>query len=188
MSQAQSSKSPHAVGLISNGGTQRYLLEAESTTGLTAWKLDDGTILVSQAAQVSLQRSDAVAFWSCAGYQDTTPAGKIISFDCHGNALTKLDVTGLAGLRLLDCSFNELAKLPLGGLAELEALDVDNNRLTSLDVCELHALRVLNCANNRLKRLDVSKLGRLQILDCSGNQIRAINVNNCPELQDVKTR
>lgn len=187
MSQAQSSHSPHAVGLISNGGSQRYLLEAESTTGFTAWKLDDGTILVSQAAQVSLQRSNSISFWSCAGFQDTTPAGKIISFDCHGNALTKLNVTGLTELRLLDCSFNKLTKLPLGGLLELEALDADDNRLTSLDVHQLHALRVLNCANNRLKRLDVSKLGRLQILDCSGNQIPAINVDDCTALRDAKT-
>lgn len=187
MSQAQSFHTPHTVGFISNGGSQRYLLEAESTTGFTAWQLDDGTILVSEAKQVSLTRSNAVAFWSCAGYQDTMPAGKIISFDCHGNALTKLDVTRLTGLRLLDCSFNKLTKLPLSGLVELEALDADNNRLTRLDVRELRVLRVLNCANNRFKRLDVSKLGRLQILDCSGNQILAINVDDCPALKDAKS-
>lgn len=187
MSQAQSSHSPNRSGLISNGGSQRYLLEAESTTGYTAWQLDDATILVSEATQVSLQRSNAISFWSCAGYQDTTPAGKIISFDCHGNALIKLDVTGLTGLQFLDCSFNKLAWLSLNGLTELEALDADDNRLTNLDVRQLHGLRVLNCANNRLKRLDVSALARLQILDCSGNQIRAINLDGCAELRDSKT-
>lgn len=173
-------------GYLSNGGAQRYLLEAESTTGFMAWKLADGTTLVSDALQVSLVASPSLTFWPCAGYMDTTPAGKILSFDCHGNELTHLDVRGLAGLEYLDCSFNRLRELPLDGLTELEALDTDNNRLADLDVRGLPALRVLNCAGNKLRRLDVSGLAGLQILDCSNNPLVSLVRMGCTSLQDVR--
>jgi hypothetical protein len=171
-------------GYISNGDVQRYMLEADSTTGFVAFRLEDGTTLVSQAEQVSLQASPSIHFWACAGYQDTTPAGSILSFDCHGNALTKLDVRALARLEYLDCSFNNLVELPLDGLTELQALDVDNNQLTTLEVRNLHELRVLNCANNRLTRLDLSGMCALQVLDCSGNPLSAPELDGCVALQD----
>lgn len=177
-----------AAGHLSNGGKKRYLLEAESTTGFVAWKLADGTILVSGTTHVSIKPTRSVSFWACAGYRDTTPAGKIVLFDCHDNALTKLDVRGLTGLEFLDCSNNRLSKLPLDGLTELEALDADNNHLTSLAVRHLHALRVLNCAGNRLTRLDLSGMSGLQILDCSGNPIKTLKLDGCDSLQEDAAR
>ena len=175
------------VGFIFNDGTQRYLLEAESSTGFVAWKMADGTILISEAMQVSLAASASVEFWPCAGYQDTTPDGFIISFDCHGCAVTQLDVRGLTGLEYLDCSFNALRELPLDGLTDLESLNANNNQLTGLYVRGLQALRVLNCAHNRLRRLDLSGLAGLQILDCSDNPILAFHHDGCTSLQDVKS-
>jgi hypothetical protein len=128
------------VGFLSNGGAQRYLLEAESTTGFVAWQITDGTILISEAKQVSLKSSQSVSFWSCAGYTDTTPAGKITFFDCHDNSLTQLDVRALAGLEFLDCSFNQLSRLPLDGLTELElhALCIEANT----DLCKELRMRI----------------------------------------------
>ena len=175
-----------AIGCLANDGVQRYMLEAESTTGFVAWKMADGTTLISDAMQVSLAASESILFWACAGYQDTTPAGRIISFDCHGNRLTSLDVRGLTDLQYLDCSFNELRELPLDGLTELEALDVDDNHLACLDVRGLLALRVLNCAGNRLRSLDLSGLGGLQILDCSDNPGIAVRTQGCTGLRDSK--
>jgi hypothetical protein len=174
------------IGCFSNDGAQRYLLEAESTTGFVAWKTADGTTLISEAMQVSLAASLSIRFWPCAGYEDTTPAGRILSFDCHGNALTYLDVRGLTGMQYLDASFNQLRELPLDDLTALEALDADNNQLTSLMVRRLQALRVLNCAHNRLRSLDVSGLAGLQIIDCSDNPILAFRHDGCTSLQDVK--
>jgi hypothetical protein len=158
-----------AIGFAANGGTKRYLIEAESTTGFVAWRLDDGTILVNPAETVDLPASPSLAFWPCDGYQNTTPTGDIISLDCHANQLTRLDVRGLKALRFLDCCYNWLTELDLTGLADLEVLDVDNNRLAMLEVLSLRSLRVLNCANNRLAQLDVSSLAKLQVFDSSGN-------------------
>jgi hypothetical protein len=158
-----------AIGFASNGGTKRYLIEAESTTGFVAWLLDDGTILVNPAETVDLPASPSLAFWPCAGYQDTTPAGDIISLDCHANELTRLNVRRLKALRFLDCCYNRLPELDLTGLADLEVLDADNNQLAGLDVHHLLALRILNCASNRLTQLDVSMLRQLQVLDSSNN-------------------
>src|SRR5581483_11832377 len=101
------------VGFLSNGGVDRYLLEAESTTGFTAWKMADDTILISGVMETSIKATPGLSFWSCAGASDETPAGQITSFDCHGCSLTFLDVRGLAGLEFLDCSFNQLEVLAL---------------------------------------------------------------------------
>lgn len=165
------------TGCLSNGGGQRYLLEAESTTGFVAWRLAAGTTLVSEAKQLSIRPSKSVAFWSCAGYTDTTPAGHITSFDCHGNGLTKLSVTALTGLQYLDCCYNKLTELDLSGLTDLQALDADHNRLTFLTVHHLRALRVLKCSHNRLQQLDVSGLAALQVLDCTHNPLTDIPHN-----------
>jgi hypothetical protein len=160
-----------AIGFASNGGAKRYLIEAESTTGFVAWRLDDGIILVNPAETVDLPASPSLAFWPCAGYKDTTPLGNIISLDCHANQLNRLDVRRLKGLRFLDCCYNRLTELDLTGLTDMEVLDVDNNQLTVLEVRHLSSLRILNCASNRLTQLDVSTLGQLQVCDASGNPL-----------------
>lgn len=158
-----------AVGFVSNGGIQRYTLGADSTTGCVAWRLPDGTTLVSAAPEMFIQAVSAIAFWACAGMQDTTPAGSILSFDCHGNALTLLDVRALTELEFLDCSYNALTSLPLAGLNNLQALDADFNRLTELGVSGLPDLRVLNCRGNQLRNLKLPASHQLEILDCSEN-------------------
>jgi hypothetical protein len=175
------------IGYASNDGASRYNLEAESTTGFVAWKIADGTTLISESIQTDIAESLYVSFWACAGYTDPTPDGRITYFDCHGNHLTGLDVRALADLEYLDCSFNQLAKLPLDGLNDLEALDADNNQLTRLEVRNLRALRVLNCAGNRLTTLDVSGLDLLQILDYSNNPIVSLKHDGCTALQDSKS-
>jgi hypothetical protein len=159
----------YAIGFASNGGTKRYLIEAESTTGFVAWRLDDGTILVNPAETVDLPASQSLAFWPCVGYQDTTPTGEILSLDCHANELAHLDIRRLKRLRFLDCCYNRLTELDLTGLVDLEVLDVDNNQLATLDVGHLNALRVLNCASNCLTRMDVSMLKHLEVFDASNN-------------------
>ena len=175
-----------AIGFASNGGTKRYLIEAESTTGFVAWRLDDGTILVNPAETVDLPASPSLAFWPCAGYQDTTPSGDIISLDCHANQLARLDVRRLKALRFLDCCYNRLTELDLTGLTDLEVLDADNNQLTALDVRHLSALRILNCASNRLTKLDLSCLASLEVLDCSNNQIPILKLNDFAPIRDFK--
>ncbi len=174
-----------AIGQLSNGGTRRYLIEAESSTGYIAWKLSDGTTLINQSPQVSLPADPLVTFWACASFTDSTPAGQIVKLDCHGNSLTKLNVHGLSGLNSLDCSFNNLAQFSVGHLSELQVLDASNNRLAEIDVQALRALRVLDCSMNRLNRLDVSGLASLQVLDYAGNPDIKVRADCCPMLEKM---
>ena len=68
--------SDYPISYLSNGGVQRYLLEAESTTGFVAFKIADGTILINAAPEVSLPASPSISFWPCAGYRHTRhPSG-----------------------------------------------------------------------------------------------------------------
>ena len=175
----------YPIGYASNGGRQRYLIEGNSTTGFIAWKLDDGTIIVSDAMEVSLPPSPSIAFWSCAGFEDATPTGEIIALDFHGNALTSLEVKALETLKSLHCCFNELASLNLTGLRNLEVLEVEQNLLTSLDVHDLESLRILNCAGNRLTKLDLSGLGALKILDYTNNPLVSLERSGCSSLRDA---
>jgi len=69
------------IGYLSNGGTQRYLIEAESTTGFIAWKLADGTVLISTAKEISIKPSPFLSFWPCAGQTDSAQDGEITFFD-----------------------------------------------------------------------------------------------------------
>ena len=174
-----------AIGHFSNDGTRRYLIEAESSTGFIAWKLADGTTLISNSVRVSLPADPLVTFWACASYTDSTPAGRIVTLDCHGDGLTSLNVRGLSGLKALDCSFNDLVELSLAGLAELQVLDVSNNQLTNLNVRGLGALRVLDCSSNRLTHLDVSGLDALQILEFSRNPGITTKADKCPLLRPL---
>jgi Leucine-rich repeat (LRR) protein len=178
-----SNQSGSAVGQFSNGGTRRYLIEAESSTGFIAWKLADGITLTSNSIQVSLPAGPLISFWACAAYTDSTPAGQITSLDCHGNEMTHLEICTLKGLKSLDCSFNSLAELSLGELPELQVLDASNNQLTNLNVRGLGALRVLDCSYNRLTQLDVSNLDALQILEHSKNTGIKIKTGDCPLLE-----
>jgi hypothetical protein len=160
------------IGYLSNGGTQRHLIEAESTTGFTAWKLTDGTVLICAAQEISIQPSPFITFWSCASQTDPTPAGEITLLDCHDNGLTVVDVRGLTTLKLLDCCHNRLTELDVSPLAGLEVLTVDHNQLTTLDVRNLKFLRVLNCSSNRIEQLDLAGLPNLQVSDTSKNPLK----------------
>lgn len=142
---SQATQSPlitPGVGFLSNGGRSRYLLEAESTTGFVAWKIADGTILVSVAEQVSIRETPSLTFWSCRGYQDTSQAGSIRLLDCHSNDLTELDVRALTDLEYLDCCHNELRTLELKGLAKLRVLDTSHNPGLVVDASGLPSLQV----------------------------------------------
>lgn len=178
--------SDHAVGRLFSDGVERYLLEAGSTSGYTAWKMADGTILISEAMQVSIPAGPSVNFWACAGYQDTTPSGYIKTFDCHGCGLTRVDVTELISLEYLDCSFNRLTELNLAGLRALQGLDVEGNQLERLVVRDLPSLRMINCASNWLTELDLTGLSALRVVDCSKNQITHVRRQGCPFLGDLK--
>ena len=175
-----------ATGYICNEGTQRYLLEAESTSGYTCWRLADGTNLISESIQVSLPASEFVDFWPCAGYQDMSPAGRITSFDCHGNGIIVFCPERLCGLEYLDCSYNLIRDLTLDGLTELQSLNVSNNQLRNLKVRGLKSLRMLNCSDDHLWDLDVSGLEALEILDASGNLLDTFLHDGCTSLRDVK--
>lgn len=167
-------------------GAERFLVEAASTTGFMAWRVDDGPILISNAQQVSLGGGHSVMFWSCAGYRDSMPMGVITSLDCHGNGLASLDVAGLTGLESLDCSFNRLGDLRLEGLGELQALNMEGNLLTTLAIGGLRSLRMLNCAGNQLRELDLSGLVALRRVDASNNRLQIIRMPSAGVLTDIR--
>lgn len=160
----------YPAGFVSNDGAEPYQLEAESTTRFVAWKLAEGEIVVSSATLMEIRPTQFVQFWSCAGFMDTTPAGDILLFDCHGCGITRLEVRALTKLEFLDASFNRLTEVQVRGMPELQGLDVEGNQIETLDLRDLPRLAVFKCASNRLKSLDVSHL-HLKVFEHDGNPL-----------------
>ncbi len=74
--------------------------------------------------------------------------GRITSFKCSGNKITKLDVSGSLVLTELDCSRNEITELVLN--KRLKKLDCSENKLTKLDLSKCVDLNYLDCSKNKL--------------------------------------
>jgi hypothetical protein len=135
---------------MANGAAQDYRFFVATTTGYFAVENPDGPISVCRAGLPQfIPASQAVALWSCAG-SDPRPAGDVTALDCHGLALTLLDVRGLAALKTLDCSDNQLKELELSGLVSLENLYCDQNPFVALDLSPCHSLAFLGYASRRL--------------------------------------
>lgn len=104
----------------------------------------------------------------------------------NANAITTLDVSGLAQLRYLYCQNNLITDLNITGLASLEALDVSNNPLVlldnTLDVSVYPNLYYLVCQNIGLNTLDVSSLTNLQTLVVWNNNLATLDLSNNPHI------
>jgi len=101
--------------------------------------------------------------------------------DCHRDAITALDLTGMSNLRRLACSDNHLAgeSLKLNGCTNLEYLNCSMNDLTGLDLSDCHNLVELYCRSNELVNLDVSNCSQLEKLHCHDNpNLLTINMQN----------
>jgi len=134
-----------------NGAAQDYRCFVATTTGYFAFENSDGALYVCRSGIPDvIPASQAVALWSCAGSSDPRPTGAVTALDCHGLALTLLDVRGLAALKTLDCSRNQLTELELNGLVSLENLYCDQNPFVAIDLSPCHSLAFLGYASRRL--------------------------------------
>ena len=114
---------------------------------------------------------------------DTT---NLITLNCYGSALTKLNVSGCSSLTEIDSrDCYELADLNLGGCTSLQSLDCRSNALTELDVSSCSSLKELRCGMNKLTGIDVGNLTKLESLDCIYNKITYLDLSNCTALKEL---
>ena len=96
----------------------------------------------------------------------------------------EVDLTGLAGLRILDCYSNPLmTSLDVSGLTDLEYLDTNNSGLTSLNVSGCTIMWSLECVSNDLTSLDISGLTDLEYLKCNRNKLTALDISSNTSLK-----
>jgi len=142
---------------MANGAVADYRIFVAATTGYFAVEDPAGELHVYPANRPQvIPASQAVAFWPCAGAFDPTPTGEITALDCHGIALTALDVRGLAALKTLDCSQNQLPGLELDGLVALENLYCDQNPFITLDLRPCHCLTFVRYASSLFGYADLA--------------------------------
>ena len=118
-----------------------------------------------------------LTYFNCSGqplYElDVSGNTKLTSLNCAGNYLKTLDVSKLSALEYLLCDNNYLTSLNVGGLSKLLSLSCENNRLTTLNVSGSIKLNGINVRNNRLTTIDVTGLGNLRGLTVDGNYMES---------------
>ena len=150
----------------------------------------DGQVFTSNITGVTLLDIRDRSIISLVGIKDFTNLDKLycnneIVGDLNDNAITDLDVSGLANLRYFYCQNNLITNLNISGLTSLEALDTSNNLFSSssLDVHLFHNLFYLVCQNNGLTSLNISGLTNLQTLIVWDNNLVALDVSTNPDLK-----
>jgi Leucine-rich repeat (LRR) protein len=104
-------------------------------------------------------------------------AKELSYFNCNGQNLTALDVSGCTELTWLDCYGNQLTALDVSHNTKLGFLNCADNQLTALDVSHNTKLTTLLCSENQLTTLDVSHNTKVTELDCYGNQLAVAALN-----------
>jgi Leucine-rich repeat (LRR) protein len=99
------------------------------------------------------------------------------SLSCHGNLLTKMDLSVNTALRFLDCSRNKLTKLDVSSNTVLTELVCYNTQLTELNLSANTALEKLSCHSNQLTELDTSANPVLSLLNCRANKLSALDIS-----------
>ena len=107
----------------------------------------------------------------------------LISIDCTGTRINKLELSDLPALEILVCNECEMSILELSDLPSLTTLNCSYNKLSSLDVSGLTSLTKLNCSINELNELDISNLTSLKELYCNENQISSLEINDITSLE-----
>ena len=106
---------------------------------------------------------------------------KLVTLDCSGSKMTKIDMSGCPELKVLLCKYsNSLESIDLSKNTKLEYLECESCALTTLDVSKCANLMSLSCSDNKLPALDVSNLSKLESLSVYGNPISALNISGCP--------
>ena len=131
-------------------------------------------------------------YFDCSGNQltslDLTGCLALTRLRCDGNQLTSLNLTGCLALTELDCRRNQLKNLDLTSCSALTELDCENNKLASLDLTAYSTLIRLDCNNNQLANLDVSGYSTLTVLYCANNQLKNLNLTGCSTLTTLDCR
>lgn len=77
--------------------------------------------------------------------------GKVSTFDCNNNDITKLEVSGNSALKILHCGSNKITTLNVSGCPALTELHCWVNQIAALDFTANKNLGILSCYENLLK-------------------------------------
>lgn len=127
----------------------------------------DGALSPAEAAAVTELDCAGMGLRSLGGIELFANLTKL---DASGNALTSVDLSGLAHLEQVDLSDNAISTLDAHRNLSLSSLDVHGNGMTSLNVAGCRALASLNCTGNNLARLDLAGCNALVSLSCDAGQ------------------
>ena len=119
---------------------------------------------------------------------DLYEALNLVSLDCVGNNLTKIELpaSSLSKLQYLKCSDNKLETLPdLSSYPSIVSIDCSNNLLTGLTLSN-DALVYLNCGNNELTYIGgLEKCPNLEELYVWTNNLDGLDLRSNTKLREL---
>lgn len=111
---------------------------------------------------------------------------KLNYIDVHATNLTRLDVTGCAGLRKLYAHSTGIRSLDLSACSNLELLWVKFDNMQELDLSHCSNLTELQAGSNALQTLDLSKCTKLKTLEVNNNRLLSLNISGCSQLTTIQ--
>jgi len=117
---------------------------------------------------------------------DVSKNPALTHLDCAGNKLSALDVRNNPALTHLWCGDNgAISKLDVTANAQLRVLSCERNNLTELDLSQNKDLRQLHCFDNKLTALDLSANTELAWMRCYNLPLTGLDVTGNPVLDVV---
>lgn len=136
-----------------------------------------------------IQSFSSLEQFNCSGNRlstiDLSGNTNLINLNASSNQLTVLDIGINTSLVVLNLQDNQLQSLNITSNTALEEVNFTNNQIINIDLTANSAITSLKCASNRLASLDVSGMPQLEELICSTNQLNAINVSNNVGLKNL---
>jgi Leucine-rich repeat (LRR) protein len=137
----------------------------------------DGFVRTSEIRDVQNIDIENKGITDLTGIQDFTA---LIGLWVSENEITQLDLRQNENLKFAFASNNALTSIQVAGLAALEKIEIENNAVTSLNIADNLALQELSLANNQLNAIDISALPtviQLNAFSIEGNPLECIKVN-----------
>ena len=134
---------------------------------------------------ISLNASNCASLTEIRINTISTDKSTTISSGSDKIALSFLNVSECANLKMLACANTNITEIDLSTNEALTHLTCSDNRLTAIDISKNKALTYLNCSGNNLTDINLDNNTELKYLACSNNGLTSLNISNNIKLRSL---
>lgn len=167
---------------ITFGTSTEPVVEAVADAALWSYILTNYDL--NNDAKIQLSEAELVTVIDCPAAGVTTIEGltqfeNLRDLRLNSNALTAVDLTGLANLEIFWGFDNpNLATVNISGLSNLRYLHCQNTPITALDLSAAANMVELNLYNTQLEAIDLTYCNPLTILNLENSKVTSVDISN----------